>query len=159
MSSLPRALKAKAKYWRRKTVPYLADVNVWLALAFEKHPHCQSAWEWFNEQGSQACRMCRMTQQGFLRLSTNPKAMATPLTHLQAWEACERFLSDDRIEYSQEPPDLSSQWKRYSQNATFSPKIWNDDYLAAFAQSANMTMLTFDRGFKVYEDLEVRLLK
>ncbi|MBK1875682.1 PIN domain-containing protein [Pelagicoccus mobilis] len=102
--------------------------------------------------------MCRMTQQGFLRLSTNPKAMNIPLTHAQAWKACERFLTEDRIEYAEEPPEIASQWKAYPKNAKFSPKIWNDAYLAAFAKKSAMTMLTFDKGFTAYKGLEAHIL-
>jgi hypothetical protein len=55
---------------------YLADVNLWLALAFESHVHHASAAAWFRGLAStDSCAFCRMTQQGFLRLSTNPKAL------------------------------------------------------------------------------------
>ena len=96
------------------TVPYLADINFWLALTFRKHPHSPSAWKWMDQQGPATCFMCRMTQQGFLRLATNAKAISEPLTHHQAWSAYDKFLSDERIEFLEEPPDIETAWRGYS---------------------------------------------
>ncbi len=54
---------------------YLADVNFWLAITFESHVHHASAKQWFEQLSlSDGCAFCRLTQQGFLRLVTNPKA-------------------------------------------------------------------------------------
>lgn len=51
---------------------FLPDVNVWLALTFDSHHHHPDAKKWFDALPGQICFFCRMTQQGFLRLSTNP---------------------------------------------------------------------------------------
>lgn len=137
---------------------YLADVNLWLALAFEKHIHCERAWAFLDQLEENSCFMCRMTQQGFLRLATNPKVMSPPLKHREAWSAYDKFLNDERIEFAEEPPELQDSWRRYSKGAKYSPKIWNDAYLAAFASKARMRLLTFDKGFKAYEGLSLELL-
>ncbi len=137
----------------------LGDVNFWLALAFEKHSHSDQAWKWFDQQEADSCYFCRMTQQGFLRLATNPKAMSRPLTHLQAWNAYEKFIGDERIGFADEPPEIEERWKAYSKGAKYSPKIWNDAYLAAFAFCSSMTLTTFDLGFKKYGKLKVQILK
>lgn len=136
----------------------LADVNVWLALAFAHHPHSERAWEWLDAQESNACVMCRMTQQGFLRLATNPKAFSKPLTHRQVWGAYDKFMSDERIDFVEEPPDLIDKWRGCSVKANYSPKIWNDAYLAAFASTGRLKLLTFDKGFRAYEGLSLELL-
>jgi len=140
------------------TVPYLADINFWLALTFKKHPHSPSAWNWMDGQGPTTCFLCRMTQQGFLRLATNAKAISAPLTHHQAWQAYDKFLSDERIEFLEEPPDIETAWRRYSIGLQYSPKVWNDAYLAAFADRWRLKILTFDKGFTAYQDLSVELL-
>ena len=141
------------------TVPYLADINFWLALTFRKHPHSPSAWKWMDQQGPATCFMCRMTQQGFLRLATNAKAISDPLTHHQAWGAYDKFLSDERIEFLEEPPDIETAWRGYSIARKYSPKVWNDAYLAAFAERWHLKVLTFDRGFTAYKGLSVELLR
>jgi predicted nucleic acid-binding protein len=53
---------------------FLPDINVWLALAFESHVHHEVAKGWLEGLSSEGCAFCRTTQQGFLRLATNPKA-------------------------------------------------------------------------------------
>ena len=47
---------------------------------------------------------------------------------------------------------------RPAQGATFSPKVWNDAYLAAFARTAGLTLITFDRGFAQFTDLTAAIL-
>ena len=51
---------------------YLPDVNVWLALVFEAHQHHKSAAGWFEALSPMTCAFCRFSQQGLLRLSSNP---------------------------------------------------------------------------------------
>ena len=51
---------------------HLPDINVWLALAFEVHVHHWRAVEWLGRAATGSCAFCRLTQQGFLRLATNP---------------------------------------------------------------------------------------
>lgn len=137
---------------------HLADINVWLALAFGEHPHSKKAWNWLDSQEAGSCLFCRITQQGFLRLATNPKAFSTPLTHKQAWEAYDQFLSDERIEYIEEPEGIEHHWRAFTHKAKHSPKIWNDAYLAAFAKIANLKLLTFDKGFREYSGLTFKQL-
>ena len=49
------------------------DVNVWLALTFDSHVHHPAAKTWFDGLPAGAvCFFCRFTQQGFLRLASNP---------------------------------------------------------------------------------------
>jgi len=54
---------------------FLADVNFWLAAAFEYHSQHESAKRWFDDQSDGSCCFCRVTQQGFLRLSSDPSVL------------------------------------------------------------------------------------
>ncbi len=139
---------------------FLADVNVWLALAFQSHVHHSAARTWFERlSAGQVLRFCRMTQQGFLRLSTNPKAFGDEAVTLRrAWELYDALMNDPRITFGAEPPDIEPIWRDYTQGATFSPKLWNDAYLAAFAEAAGLTLITFDRGFTQFADLTATIL-
>jgi uncharacterized protein len=69
------------------TKMFLPDVNLWLALAFESHVHHSAAKAWFDGlSDGDACGFYRMTQQGFLRLATNPRAFAEEaVTLAEAW--------------------------------------------------------------------------
>lgn len=50
----------------------LPDVNVWLAMTFESHRHHHSAKSWFDAIETEVCFFSRYSQQGYLRLATNP---------------------------------------------------------------------------------------
>jgi toxin-antitoxin system PIN domain toxin len=133
---------------------FLPDVNVWLALAFDFHFHHAPADIWY-QRSNQTCYFCRWTQQGFLRLATNPVVFKEEAVSLrQAWRMYDEIMSDPRIAFAEEPVDLEIHWREYTQRRTFSPKVWSDAYLAAFARSAGIELVTFDQGFKQYRKVK-----
>src|SRR5690242_1624248 len=86
----------------------LPDVNVWVALTFDKHPNHPSSKSWFDALTDQVCYFCRLTQQGFLRIATNQKAMGlNALTLDDAWSAYDALLGDPASPSPPRPPD----WK------------------------------------------------
>jgi toxin-antitoxin system PIN domain toxin len=132
---------------------FLLDVNVWLALAFDSHVHHSAAKNWYNAT-SETCYFCRWTQQGFLRLATNPVVFKEEAVSLkQAWRMYDRMVSDPRIAFAEEPQDIETRWREYTQRRSFSPKVWSDAYLAAFARAAGFELVSFDQGFKQYRNL------
>ena len=139
----------------------LPDINVWLALTFSAHPHHAAAVAWFDSLDSgTTCAFCRMTQQGFLRLSSNPKAFGSDALSLpDAWNAFDTLMSDERVTFEDEPPSVEAEWRRLTGEESFSAKIWNDAFLAAFAKKAALELVTFDRGFRRYPGLALCLLE
>lgn len=138
---------------------FLPDVNLRLALAFEAHIHHVSAKRWFETAAGDGCSFCRMTQQGFLRLATNPRALGAEAVSLSAaWELYDAFIGDPRVSYAEEPVDLETLWRGHTQGQTFSPKVWNDAFLAAFAQGGAFELVTFDKGFARYKSLKHTIL-
>ena len=136
----------------------LPDVNVW--LTFDSHIHHPKAKTWFDAQSIDAdiC-FCRTSQQGFLRLSTNQSVFgAHALTLLEAWQKYDLFLSDRRIVFAEEPIGLEGHWRTFTQRRTFSPQVWGDAYLAAFALAGNFEMVTLDQGFKQYPNVRCTIL-
>jgi toxin-antitoxin system PIN domain toxin len=105
----------------------------------------------FDGLSDQVCFFCRMTQQGFLRLATNPTVFGIyALTLDQAWQDYDVFQGDPRVAYADEAPNLEPHWRNWTQKRSFSPHVWNDAYLAAFALSARLKIVTFDRAFAQY---------
>ena len=127
---------------------FLPDVNVLLALVFEAHQHHVVARTWIegvDEAG--ACRVCRVTQSGLLRLSSNPALFADEaLTLSQAWNAYDTLMEDERFSFSPEPLGLEHLWRRFSAAEAYSPKVWTDRYLAAFAVAGDLALVTLDRA-------------
>ncbi len=138
---------------------HLPDINVWLALAFASHKHHPSAIAWFAAVGRGDCAFCRVTQQGFLRLATTPRVLAVaPVNLAGAWHMYDDLFSDPRVVYSEEPEGIEPLWRGHTQLQSFSPKVWNDAYLAAFAEAANFEVVTFDRGFARYKSARCTML-
>ncbi len=138
---------------------FLPDVNLWLALAFSRHVHHPAAKSWFGAVPDQGCCFCRLTQQGFLRLASNPKVLDDEAVSLHdASRLYDAFVGDPRVTFADEPPGLEPLWRTYTQRASFSPKVWSDAYLAAFARAAGCELVTFDKAMSHYQDLSCRVL-
>ena len=101
-----------------------------------------------------------MTQQGFLRLSSNPKVFRSDALDLvEAWQAYDTLMSDERVTHESEPGGIEAEWRALTGDAAFSARIWNDAFLAAFAKATSRQLVTFDRGFQRYPGLKLKLLK
>jgi toxin-antitoxin system PIN domain toxin len=138
---------------------FLPDVNLWLALAVESHIHHGDAVNWFGGLSNDECLFCRMTQQGFLRLVTNPKAIGEQAVSLpHAWRLYDALIRDPPVAFAREPAGIESLWRSSTASESFSPKIWNDAYLAAFARAAGFQLVTFDRGFARFANMNCRIL-
>jgi toxin-antitoxin system PIN domain toxin len=138
---------------------YLPDINIWLALVFQLHGHHTRVLSWFETIHDKSCAFCRVTQQGLLRLSTNPAIFKDEtITMERAWDVYERLLTDPRIFYSQEPDDLATLWKKYTIPLQYSHKVWTDAYLAAYAKGHNFSIITFDKGFAKFKDVDCLIL-
>jgi toxin-antitoxin system PIN domain toxin len=138
----------------------LPDINVWLALTFDSHVHHPTAKAWFDGLPNDAvCYFCRLTQMGFLRLATNPSVLGKhALTLPDAWQKHDLLMSDSRVAFAVEPADLENHWRTFTQHQSFSPQVWNDAYLAAFALAENLEVITFDKGFTQYTGLRLTIL-
>lgn len=51
---------------------YLLDINVLLALADPKHIHFDAARQWFSDTGRSAWATCPITENGLLRIASQP---------------------------------------------------------------------------------------
>jgi toxin-antitoxin system PIN domain toxin len=130
---------------------FLPYINVWLALTFDSHVHHERAKRWFDALTTEPIYFCRSTQQGFLRVATNPMAFgADAVTMSNAWRWYDLFLADGRIAFASEPAGIEPLWRGYTAGQTFSPKVWNDANLAAFANVAGWRLVTFDQAFVQY---------
>jgi toxin-antitoxin system PIN domain toxin len=139
---------------------FLPDINVWLALTFDSHTHHPSAKTWFDALPDDAdCLFCRLTQQGFLRLATNPSVLGKHAVTLpDAWQKYDLLMSDPRIAFAEEPAGLEAYWRSFTHHQTFSPKVWNDAYLAAFALAGNLELVSFDKAFSQYANVKCTVL-
>ena len=138
---------------------HLPDINFWLALAFQSHTHHKSAEAWMQSAPEQSCFFCRLTQQGFLRLVTNHRIFHTDAVSMrEAWELYDRMRLDVRVGFVDEPDDVEVAWRAFTQSTLMSTNVWADAYLAAFAHLVGFEIITFDRGFTQYTDVQKKIL-
>jgi hypothetical protein len=124
------------------------DVNVWLALSSPDHEHFHTAWGWYRAlpEGT-VLLFCRITQLGLLRLLTTKAAMGMgTLTQVEAWQAYDRWVASGGAKLVEETTNLESLLRSMTNTTQASPKTWADAYLAAFAETAHVTLVTFDRA-------------
>jgi toxin-antitoxin system PIN domain toxin len=127
------------------------DINVWVALTYDRHVHHITARDWF-EGLAPTVRLffCRLTQLGLLRLLSAPAVMGPDQAKSQQeeWKAYDRWLEDERVDFLDEPSGLETQFRALTRLHHALPKDWADSYLAAFAHASRLTVVTFDRAFQ-----------
>jgi len=128
---------------------YCPDVNVWIALTYRGHQHHLSANSWFATLDDETAYFCRLTQLGFLRLLTLSQVMHEDIqSQKQAWVTYDRLMESDNVAFLAEPDaaQLEFTLRRLSSSTLASSQQWPDAYLAAFANTSALTLVTFDRA-------------
>lgn len=126
------------------------DINVWVALTYAGHVHHDVANDWHASLDPDVrFHFCRFTQLGFLRLLTAEAVMGDEvLNQPEAWAVYDRWLEDDRVAFLEEPPGVERRFRALTRLKSASPKVWADAYLVAFAETSQLTIVTFDRAFR-----------
>lgn len=134
----------------------LLDVNALVALAWDSHVHHAAMREWFSAAGSSGWATCPITESGFVRVSSNPKALPSPigisaargvLAALRALDG-HRFLVDDVSIVDPDVPELAG----YRQVT--------DAHLLTLARRSGIRLVTFDAGISALAGgRDVELLK
>lgn len=122
----------------------LVDVGVWLAAIWGRHAQHRVAKQWFDAQSGDLI-LCRVTQMSLLRLISNPAIMGEDaVTRREAWRIMDELWSDNRVLWADEPDGLDGVFRAISARNDTSHKLWTDDYLAAFAQASEASLVTLD---------------
>jgi len=127
------------------------DINVWVALSWERHIHHHVARQWFDGlEAASRLFFCRITQLGLLRLLTLAAMMGSEevMSQTGAWRAYDLWMQDERVDYLDEPPGLEVHFRGLTRLPRAAPKDWSDSYLAAFAAVSRLTLVTFDRALQ-----------
>jgi uncharacterized protein len=142
-------------------VAMLCDVNVLLALVTDRHAHHDLAIRWADGIPADGAVLCRVAQMGLLRLLNNPVVMGDEvLVAAGCWSLWRRLLEDERFRFAPgEPPGLDSSFERFTTGRAFSPRVWTDAYLAAYAHAVRLTLVTFDQGFRGFPGLSCNVLE
>jgi uncharacterized protein len=136
----------------------LLDVNVLLAIAWPNHQFHAAAIAALSSQSHWAT--CALTQLGFIRLSSNPAAIAAARSPQEATDLLARLTADSLHIYLRSlPAPVSEDW-RATFAAIFGHQQVTDAYLLRLAATNNALLLTFDRRLERLADgkTKVRIL-
>ena len=150
----------QSKRPKTATMRALADVSWLLPLCYGGHEHHEAARAWLEAlpEGDEVV-VCRLAQMGLLRLLSNPAVMGADVCATDAaWKLNDRLLGDTRFTFAAEPADLEAELRRLTKGFPYSPKLWQDAYLAAFAVAADLPLVTFDQGFRKFRRLKSLIL-
>jgi len=142
-------------------VPALCDVNVLLALVTNRHSLHGLAARWAESIPAGGAVLCRVAQMGLLRLLNNPAVMKEEaLETAGCWSVWHRLLEDERFRFApEEPPGVDADFERFTGGRAYSPRLWTDAYLAAYAHAGQLTLVTFDQGFRGFPGLVYNVLQ
>jgi hypothetical protein len=123
------------------------DVNVWLALSYPAHIHQATASTWFaSVDESTVFVFCRQTQLSFFRLMTTEAVLGPDvISQTECWAIYDRWINAGKAVLAREPLAMEAALRKRTTSNSPSPKAWADAYLAAFAETAGLTLVTFDR--------------
>ena len=113
---------------------YLLDVNLLLAAIWENHSRHAEAFAWLEDKTVLSCPLAEL---GFLRISTNEKAINAPMD--MARELLQKFSAERKAERI--PDDLAP----LDSHAKTSEEV-TDLYLADLANKHGAKLATMDEG-------------
>ena len=142
-------------------MPVICDVNLLLALVTDRHAHHAEAVHWLDGVSADEAVTCRVAQTGLMRLLNNPAVMREEALDTAAcWVLWRRLLEDERFRFSPiEPIGLDAAFERFTRGREYTPRLWTDAYLAAYAVTAGMKLVTFDKGFGSFPGLDCLVLQ
>lgn len=123
----------------------LPDVNVLVALAWPNHVHHARAVAWFRDDGARGWATCPLSQAGFVRVSSNPRAIADARMPQDAIALLQRYVAlpshhfwHDDVALADSPAIARDRLIGYRQII--------DAQLLALAIVRGGRLVTFDRG-------------
>jgi predicted nucleic acid-binding protein len=113
----------------------------------QRHAHHDAAEAWYESLNEPLLVFCRQTQLGFFRILTTTAVMGNEtLAQRQCWTIYEKWLAGGFAIEQPEPIDIGLAFRARTFATEPAPKVWMDGYLAAFAECAGLTLVTFDRA-------------
>ena len=122
----------------------LLDVNVLLALAWPNHVHHDSAIEWFIENQANGWASCPITENGFIRVSSNPRFTSEAKSPAEAMLQLERMISLEGHEFWSDSFSLTEPGRIERSRLQGHNRV-TDAFLLALAIDRGGRLATYDR--------------
>lgn len=132
------------------------DVNVWVALTAEDHIHHTRARDYWHDEADARLSFCRTTALGLVRVISHQHTFGgRPLSPDHAWNSYLQWRDQPVVDFLAEPPGIDSLITDWCRVELATSRNWTDLYLAAFAISAGLRLVTFDNDFRGVPGLEL----
>jgi uncharacterized protein len=125
------------------TRPALLDVNVLVALFDAAHVHHEAAHDWFADNRTNGWATCAITENGFLRVLTNPQSGVTERAPV-ILESLRTFCASGHHVFW--PDDLSLRDDVFDLSIAQGHRQLTDIYLLGLAAKMGGVLATFDRS-------------
>ena len=123
----------------------LLDVNILVALFDPDHVHHDLAHDWFADHRTRGWATCPITENGFLRIVTNPRYQPDPPRPETAAAQLRQFCESGHHHLWHDLVSLRDR-KLFALRAAGGSRHITDVYLLGLAKRMNGTLATFDRG-------------
>ncbi len=124
--------------------PYLLDVNVLVALVDPLHGHHRRAMTWFTSAGRTNWMTCPTTQNGVIRIVSNPKYSPSTVAPARIIEVLRRLTAVGNHTFIPDSVSLLDGTHVDPEQLRQSKQV-TDTYLLALSAAANATLATFDQ--------------
>jgi uncharacterized protein len=125
------------------TRPALLDVNVLVALFDAAHVHHEAAHDWFADNRTNGWATCAITENGFLRVLTNPQSGVTERAPV-ILESLRTFCASGHHVFW--PDELSLRDDVFDLSIAQGHRQLTDIYLLGLAAKMGGVLATFDRS-------------
>ncbi|HWD39286.1 MAG TPA: TA system VapC family ribonuclease toxin [Fimbriimonas sp.] len=132
----------------------LPDINVWIALTLQGHPHHESAKRYWADEASAKLAFNSHTMFGLVRILSNVRQLGPkPLSPAEAWAVYRDWRRDEAVALAAEPKRCPLVLDGFVQAGLVQARTWSDAYLAAFAISGGFRLVSCDGDFKRFPSL------
>ena len=127
----------------------IPDVNLLIYAMNSDSPHHARAWAWWQaaQEGPERIGLSWSVGLAYLRLMTNPRVMANPLTLAEAASDLRRWLSSPLVEMLTPGPEHLHVMERLLDSSGRAGELVSDAHLAALAWENGGTVWSADADF------------
>ena len=139
----------------------LPDTNVLVYAANLAAPQHAAALRWLKGafDAPQGVALTWMALLGFVRLTTHPAILSSPLAVEDALRAINQWLTEPAAQVVHPGPQHAALLGRFLVAAGTGGNLTSDAHLAALAFEHGATVGTFDKDFRRFAGVSVELLK
>jgi uncharacterized protein len=133
----------------------LLDANVLLYAAVDQYPQHRAANDWLNTQMAEEQRIGLPwpTILAFLRISTNPRALAPPMAMGAAWAVIDALLAQPNVWIPVPTEKHASVLSSLFAQARTSGNLVMDAHIAALATEHGLTVFSSDADFAKFRNV------